>query len=99
MKTLTHSFLVALTLSAGLTAGASAASSSKSLVNAYGEPAGFGDLPDVVAPEPTGNTFSQSRPGAGGLYLVPGTFDRRNFESLGAWQARIAAEQRGRVII
>jgi hypothetical protein len=99
MKTLMQSAVIVFTLSVSLTANALASpDKNPKLVNAYGEPAGFGNLPQVVPIETKDTTFTNSRPGLGGLYLMPGTVDRRNFESLGSWRARSAAEARAHVI-
>jgi hypothetical protein len=70
------------------------------LLNAYGEPAGFGNPPDVVISANEDVSYSASTPGSAGLYRRPGTGpDRRNFESLGAWQERKAVEANATVII
>lgn len=60
------------------------------LVNAYGEPAGFGNLPQAVVALPATSQFitSSSAPGTAGLYPLKGSVDRRNFESMGSWTAR-----------
>jgi hypothetical protein len=101
MKTLLQSaaISIALALSLALPSRALAEPGDPKLVNAYGEPAGFGNLPQVIPIEAKESTWSRSQPGMGGLYLMNGSVDRRSFESLGSWQARSAAEARARVII
>lgn len=67
-------------------------------VNAYGEPAGFSNPPTVVVTPPAPGQTVQSNsagPGLAGLYPIHGNVDRRNFESLGAWQERKALEAQG----
>ncbi len=102
MKNLIHSCAALLAVSASFTVGSLAADNDK-MVNAYGEPAGFADRPESVTPLPatadTRSTVSHSQPGTGGLYYLAGAFDSRNSESLGARQARIAAENPGTVTI
>lgn len=100
MKILKSTTVTLLTFSAGLGAAAVAApKSGNPLVNAYGEPAGFGKLTDQVIPDTKGMYQTKSDPRAMGMYIFPGTFDIRNFESLGSWQARHEAESRGTVTI
>ena len=100
MKTIVPTTLVLFTFFAAAAAGApSAPAATDRFVNAYGEPAGFADLPQVIVPESAGMNFSASRPGLGGMYAMPGTVDPRNFESLGEWQDRTAAEASGIVTI
>jgi hypothetical protein len=101
MKTLLHTAAISLAVSVSFVVlpRTLAEPGDPKLVNAYGEPAGFGNLPEVVPIETKEFNFSRSQPGTGGLYLMTGTVDRRSFESLGSWQARTAAEARGRVII
>lgn len=90
----TFAFLTILTGTAILAVAAPKKSSP--LVNEYGEPTGFGNLPDViVADAPSSLAFNQSRPGLGGWYAFPGTSDPRSYESLGNWQARQAALNAG----
>lgn len=99
-KPLLSSTLLLFLVSAGLAAAAPPSSvTNHRLVNAYGEPAGLGNVPDVIIPDTKAMNQSNSRPGIGGLYLMKGSFDRRNFESLGSWQERVAMESRGTVII
>lgn len=100
MKTLPPSLLASLTLVAGLVSSALAEPAKPNrLVNAYGEPAGFGNQSDVILPNTKELNQSQARPGSVGLFIMSGTFDRRNYESLGSWQTRSAMEARGRVEI
>lgn len=104
MKTLMKSVLVAFTCSAGAAIGAPASSTiNNELVNAYGEPAGFGNLPDVeprVGFNPTNNLIDRiAQPGTNGMYLLPGNVDHQSFASLGQRQARAAAAARGTVTI
>lgn len=101
MKTLTRSAVVAVTFSAIFAPSSLASSSSQGhrLVNAYGEPAGFGNPPEVIIPISKEMYFNRALPGLGGLFLFPGYVDRRNFEPLGVWQERSAAEARGTVTI
>lgn len=96
MKTLTNksvAALVALVLSSGMAFAAN--SNNKRLVNAYGEPVGFGTAPEIQADgSGSGGTpnFSASNPGAGGMYLRAWVNDSSRFESLGVRQERAAAE-------
>lgn len=102
MKTLIRPCVIAFTFSAGLAASAFASPvtpDSKALVNDYGEPAGFGNTPQIPVVESKAQETSASLPGSGGLYVMPGSFAPKSFESIGAWQARAAAESRGTVTI
>ncbi len=94
---------LASTFAAGLAAFAIAqdTSASKELVNAYGEPAGFGNPPAVVValPLPNQSVPSASTPGFAGLYPIRGNVDRRNFESMGSWTERKQAEANATVSI
>jgi len=100
MKTLVHSAAVSLTFFTGLAVSALAQpADAKPLVNAYGEPAGFGNESDVIIPNTKELNTSRSRGGTAGLYVFPNTFDPRYYESHGQWQDRVAAENRGQVII
>lgn len=100
MKPLIKSTVLLFFISAGLNAAAPPASANTDIrVNAYGEPAGFGNVSDAVIPNTPELNVSHSRPGTGGMYVVPGTVDRRNFDSMGMQQARFAATQSGKVTI
>lgn len=98
MKTSLKATLTCCTL-AGFTALAFANDRSNDKgVNAYGEPAGFSNTPSVVVTPPAPGQDVQSTsavPGLAGLYPIRGNVDRRNFESLGAWQERKDAELQG----
>lgn len=101
MKALRLTTLALLTLSApvALSVLAMPKKNARPLVNAYGEPAGFGKLPDVVVADSPGLYLSASRPGTGGLYVLPGYVDPRSYESSGQRQVRLAAESPGTVTI
>ena len=99
MKTLPS--IVALgILSSGIASVVLAKSpASNPLVNAYGEPAGFGDLPNVQMTDGPDLKWSNSLPGYTGLYVWNRHVDLRNFESIGVRQARLAEEANGTVTI
>lgn len=100
MKPLIKSTVLLFFISAGLNAAAPPASANTDIrVNAYGEPAGFGNVSAAVIPNTPELNVSHSRPGTGGMYVIPGTVDRRTFDSMGTHQAQIAATLPGTVTI
>ena len=100
MKPLIQSTVLLFFISAGLASAAPPAPTNRDLqVNAYGEPVGFASQSEVILPNSKELNMSNSRPGSGGSYIIPGTYDVRNNESSGSWQARVAAVPPGNVII
>lgn len=92
--------LASLAISTSAQTPATEVPANSKLTNAYGEPAGFGNPPEVIVSSTENLTTTASAPGSAGLYRLPSSGpDRRNFESLGSWQERKAAEVNATVII
>ena len=99
MKTLLPSIVALSVFSTGLVNISLAKPTSNPLVNAYGEPAGFGNLPDVLVTDAPVLKWSNTLPGMTGMYVWNRYVDVRNFESIGMRQTRLAEEANGTVTI